>query len=81
MPGERKVSMDIREMLRRLRQGERNHAVAKAVQIDRKTVGRYRSRAAEKGLLDGSSPPVGDLHRLLEETLSSPPPRLQWQWG
>ena len=74
MPGKRKETMDIREMLRRLRQGESNRAVAEAMQIDRKTVGRYRSWAAEQGLLDGSLPSLGDLHRLLEETLSSPPP-------
>ena len=74
MPGKRKATMDIREMLRRLRQGESNRAVAEAMQIDRKTVGRYRTWAAEQGLLEGLLPSLGDLHRLLEETLSSPPP-------
>ena len=74
MPGKRKETMDIREMLRRLRQGESNRAVAEAMQIDRKTVGRYRTWAAEQGLLDGRLLSLGDLHRLLEETLSGPPP-------
>ena len=74
MPGKRKETMDIREMLRRLRQGESNRAMAEAMHIDRKTVGRYRTWAAEQGLLEGRLPSLGDLHRLLEETLSSPPP-------
>jgi transposase len=66
--------MDIREMLRRLRQGESNRAVAEAMHIDRKTVGRYRTWAAEQGLLEGRLLSLGDVHQLLEETLSSPPP-------
>ena len=74
MPGKRKATMDIREMLRRLRQGESNRAVAAAMQIDRKTVGRYRTWAAEQGLLEGRLLSLGDVHQLLEETLSSPPP-------
>jgi transposase len=74
MPGKRKETMDIREMLRRLRQGESNRAVAEAMRIDRKTVGRYRSWATEQGLLDGPLPSLGELHQLLEETMSSPLP-------
>jgi transposase len=66
--------MDIREMLRRLRQGESNRAVGEAMHIDRKTVGRYRIWAAEQGLLEGRLLSLGDVHQLLEETLSSPPP-------
>jgi transposase len=66
--------MDIREMLRRLRQGESNRAVAEAMHVDRKTVGRYCTWAVEQGLLEGPLPSLGDVHRLLEETLSSPPP-------
>jgi transposase len=74
MPGKRKATMDIREMLRRLRQGESNRAVAEAMHIDRKTVGRYRTWADEQGLLEGRLLSLGDVHQLLEETLSSPPP-------
>ena len=74
MPGKRKETMDIREMLRHLRQGQSNRAVAEAVGIDRKTVARYRSWATEQGLLEGPLPPLGRLHPLVEETLSSPPP-------
>jgi transposase len=68
--------MDIREMLRLLRQGESNRAIAVALDIDRKTVGRYRTWATEQGLLAGALPSLGDLHGLLEETLNgSPPPQ------
>jgi transposase len=66
--------MDIRELLRQLRQGQSARAVARATGVDRKTVARYRNWARKHGLLSGSLPPLGDLHRLLEETLNTPPP-------
>jgi len=66
--------MDIREILRHLRQVGSDRAVARSTGVDRKTVGRYRVWAAEQGLLNGPLPPMGELERLLEETLNSPPP-------
>jgi transposase len=76
MPGKRKETMDIREMLRHLQRGQSNRAVAKALGIDRKTVARYRTWATEQGLLEESLPSLSDLQRLVEETLdSSPPPQ------
>jgi len=66
--------MDVREMLRHLRQGQSNRAVAKVMGIDRKTVARYRTWAGEQGLLEEPLLPLGKLHQLVEETLSSPPP-------
>jgi transposase len=74
MPGKRKETMEIREMLRQLRRGRSNRAVARALAIDRKTVATYRNWAQEQGLLEGPLPPLSDLHRLLEETLQSPAP-------
>ncbi len=74
MPGKRKETMDIREILRYLRQGESNRAVASALGIDRKTVARYRTWAAEQGLLEEPLPTLSDLHKLVEETLKSTPP-------
>jgi len=74
MPGKRKDTMDIREILRHFRQGRSDRAVARATGIDRKTVARYRAWADEQSLLEGRLPPLGELHRLLEETLKSPPP-------
>ena len=74
MPGKRKEPMDIREMLRRFQQGHSNRAVARDIGIDRKTVARYRTWADQQGLLEGPLPSLGELHRLLEETMSAPPP-------
>jgi transposase len=68
--------MDIREILRHLRQGRSDRAVAAATGVDRKTVGRYRVWAVEQGLLRGHLPPLGELKALLEETMkASPPPQ------
>ncbi len=75
MPGKRKDTMDIREVLRRLRKGQSDRAVAKTLSIDRKTVGRYHSWAAEQGLLEGSLPSLSELQQRVQETLNnhSPP--------
>jgi len=76
MPGKRKETMDIREMMRRLRKGQSHRAIAKAMNVDRKTVGRYHAWAQEQGLLEGDLPSLSDLQRLLEETMvPSPPPQ------
>jgi transposase len=74
MPGKRKDAMDVREMLRRLRKGQSDRALARAMGIDRKTVGRYRTWAGELGLLEGPLPPLEELSRLMQETLKNEPP-------
>ena len=74
MPGKRKGTMDIRDVLRRLRKGQSVRAVARITGVNRKTVGRYQAWAGEQGLLKGPLPPLGDLNRLLEETLQSKSP-------
>ena len=74
MPGKRKETMDIREMLRHLRRGQSNRAVAEALGINRKTVARYRSWASEQGLLEDRLPPLSELQELVEGTLSSSSP-------
>lgn len=74
MPGKRKETMEVREILRHLQQGWSDRALAKALGIDRKTVSRYRTWATEQGLMEGSLPHLTDLHRLVEETLNSTPP-------
>jgi transposase len=66
--------MDIREILRYLRQGHSDRAIGRATGVNRKTVGRYRAWAKEHGLLTGPLPPQGDLQRLLDETLKTPAP-------
>jgi transposase len=66
--------MDIREMLRCLQKGQSDRAIAKAMQVNRKTIGRYRIWATEQGLLEEPLPSLSDLQMLLDETMSSPPP-------
>ena len=76
MSGNRKETMNIKEMLRRLQKGQSDRAVAKAIQVNRKTVGRYRAWAMEQGLLEEPLPSLGDLQTLLDETMTgSPPPQ------
>lgn len=68
--------MDIREILRHLQRGRSDRAIGAATGVNRKTVRRYRLWATEQGLLSGELPPLGELNRLLEETMrSSPPPQ------
>jgi len=66
--------MDIREILRQLQLKQTDRAIARALGIDRKTVGRYRVWAVEHGLLSKPLPSLADLQRLLSETLNAPPP-------
>lgn len=66
--------MDIRELLRHLRQGRSHRAIARNLGVDRKTVRRYREWANEQGLLKGRLPPAGELQRLLDATLNAAPP-------
>ena len=74
MPGKRKETMELREMLRHLQRGQSDRAVAEALGIDRKTVARYHKWAGAQGLLEDVLPPLSELQRLVEETLDSPPP-------
>jgi len=74
MPGKRKETVDIREMLRRFRQGQSDRAIARDMRIDRKTVGRYRAWATEQDLLSGQLPPLGELHELVARTLNTSAP-------
>jgi transposase len=66
--------MDIREILIHLRKGHSDRAVARALGVDRKTIGRYRTWAAEQSLLEGHLPSLSELHRRLDATMRPPPP-------
>jgi transposase len=74
MPGKRKETVDIREMLRRFQQGQSDRAIARDMRIDRKTVGRYRAWATEQDLLSGPLAPLGELHELAAKTLNTSAP-------
>jgi len=66
--------MDIREILRHMRQGRSDRGVARATGVNRKTVARYRAWAPAQGLLEGPLPPLGELQRQLQETFPATPP-------
>jgi hypothetical protein len=66
--------MDIRDILRRLRESQSNRAIARATGVNRKTVGRYRAWTATVGLLKGPLPSLGELHQLLERRVVGPLP-------
>lgn len=66
--------MDVREILRQLQSGESDRAIAVAMTIDRKTIARYRNWAKEQRLLDKPLPSLGELNRLLAETLPTAGP-------
>lgn len=63
--------MEIQEILRRLRAGESDRAIHRALRMHRETVKKYRVWATEQGLLTGEMPPVAELHQLLAATLPS----------
>jgi len=74
MSGKRKETMDIRELLRHIQHGQSDRAVAEATGMNRKTVARYRVWATEQGLLEEPLPSLGELHKLLKETMNTTPP-------
>jgi FixJ family two-component response regulator len=74
MPRKRKETEGVREMRRQLWRGRSNCAAARDLGINRKTVATYRNKAQEQGPLEGPLPELCNLHRLLEETMQSPPP-------
>ena len=57
-----------------MRKGQSDRGIGKAMRINRKTVGRYRTWATEQGLMEGPLPTLGDLQRLMEATMASSPP-------
>jgi transposase len=61
--------MDIRELLQHMRAGSSNRQIAGDMEIDRRTVRRYRKWATEQGVLKGPLPALGDLLVLLEQTM------------
>jgi transposase len=66
--------MDIRELLRHLRANDSDRAVQRDTGIDRRTVQRYRTWAAEQSLLTGPLPALEELQRLVHQTLTAPAP-------
>jgi len=61
--------MDIREMIRHIREERSDRQIGKDLGIDRRTVKRYRQWAAEQGLLEGELPDHESLLKMLDVTL------------
>ncbi|MBP8124819.1 MAG: hypothetical protein KAZ26_19410 [Caldilineaceae bacterium] len=70
--------MDIRELLLHIRQQPSDRGVQRMTGMHRKTVKRYRVWAAEQDLLTGPLPALGELEKLVQQTMpESPPPQNQ----
>lgn len=67
--------MDIRTLLIHIRDNPSDRGVQQETGVDRRTVKRYRSWAADQDLLEGPLPPLEKLQPLISETLgeSKPP--------
>lgn len=66
--------MDIREMLNQLRSGASDRQISKDMEIDRRTVKRYREWAQKQGLMEGDMPRLEEIQELAARTLTTTPP-------
>lgn len=76
MSNRRLDTMDLHQLVRRLRANETDRRIAQAMQLDRRTVAKYREWAGTQQLLAGELPDHATLHALAKETLdptTSPP--------
>jgi transposase len=74
MSGRRADMLDIREILRRVRLGESDRAIVKALGVSRKTVRKYRQWAEQVGVPGDELPPSEQLSALLQTSLPETPP-------
>lgn len=66
------MTLDVRELVRRLRAGETDRAIARDLTIARKTVAKYRALALREHLLEGPLPEPEELDRRLTASLPLP---------
>src|SRR6266508_158255 len=74
MAGRRIDTMDIRELVRHLRDATNDSAVQRATGLNRRTIVRYRHWAEEQGVLSGPLLPIEQFQALVATTLTLPPP-------
>jgi transposase len=79
MSNRRLSTMDLHQLLRRLRANEKDRGIARAMHLDRRTVAKYRAWATTQHLLEGDLPDLAMLHALAKETLDSTTPSPQNQ--
>ena len=75
MSGKVTAVLDIRELLRHLREGRSNRAIHQALGLGRPTIGKYRGWAQREGLLEGPLPSLGELQARLKASLPPAPPQ------
>jgi transposase len=74
MAGRRIDTVDIRELVRHLRDTTNDSAVQRATGLNRRTIVRYRRWADSQGLLAGPLLPIEQFQALITTTLTPPPP-------
>jgi len=72
MAGRRLMTLDVRELVRRLRAGQKNRAIARELGVNRKTVAKYRALAQQHGLLEGPLLTAAALARFLSRMAPEP---------
>lgn len=73
MSNRRLNTMDLHQLVRRLRANETDRRIAKALHFDRRTVAKYRAWATAQHLLEGPLLDHQALHALAKETLDLAP--------
>jgi transposase len=74
MAGRRIDTVDIRELVRHLRDTTNDSAVQRTTGLNRRTIQRYRRWAQLLGLLEGPLLPIEQFQALITTTLTPPPP-------
>ncbi len=65
MAGRRLMTLDVRELIRRLQAGQKDRMIARELGVARKTVRKYRALAAREDLLTAPVPTAAALDGVL----------------